>query len=49
LMQFLGEFDEATASVVVPASISVEILWLTALEVAPDGSPTLYFYAGFLS
>lgn len=48
LMQVLGAFDE-DFGVVVPPSISVETLYLTALEVGADGSRTLYFYAGFLS
>lgn len=49
LMQTLGRYDDDAGQVVVPASISVEILHLTALEVGADGTETLYFYAGFLS
>ncbi|MEZ5251559.1 MAG: hypothetical protein R2713_20815 [Ilumatobacteraceae bacterium] len=49
LMQVLGAYDDVVGEVVVPASISIETLYLTALEVGADGHRTLYFYAGFLS
>ena len=49
LLQTLGRYDDAAGRVLVPASISVEILQLTAFELADDGTQTLYFYAGFMS
>ena len=33
----------------VPASASAEWIKLTAIEIAADGTPTLYFYAGYYS
>ena len=45
----LGSYDDAQGKVVVATSISVETIYLTALEVGADGTQTLYFYAGFLS
>ncbi len=49
LLQILGVYDDAVGSVVIPPSISIAVMYMTALEVAPDGTQTLYFYAGFLS
>ncbi len=49
LLQVLGVYDTALDAVVVPPSISIAVINLTALEVAADGSQTLYFYAGFRS
>lgn len=49
LLQLLGTYDDSVGEVVVAPSISIAVIYLTALEVAPDGSQTLYFYAGFLS
>ena len=49
LLQLLGSYDDAQGKVVVATSISVETIYLTALEVGADGTQTLYFYAGFLS
>ncbi len=49
LLQVLGVYDDAVGEVVVPPSISIAVMYMTALEVAADGSLTLYFYAGFLS
>ena len=33
----------------VPPSASAEWIKLTAIEIAADGTPTLYFYAGYYS
>ncbi len=49
LLQTLGVYDDAVGAVVIPPSISIAVMYMTALEVAADGSLTLYFYAGFLS
>lgn len=49
LLQSLTVYDEADGVGVVPASISIAVIHMTALEVTADGSQTLYFYAGFLS
>jgi hypothetical protein len=49
LLQTLGTYDPDVEAVVPSKSIAVETIRLTALEVADDGSQTLYFYAGFLS
>ena len=49
LLQILGVYDDAVGSVVIPPSISIAVMYMTALEVAADGTQTLYFYAGFLS
>jgi hypothetical protein len=49
LLQVVGEFDEATGTVIPFTSISVQTVILTAMEVGADGSRTLYFYASFLS
>ena len=47
LLQTLGAWDAGGIEMVPSRSISV--VSLTALEIAADGSQTLYFYAGFLS
>lgn len=49
LLQTLGAWDAGGIEMVPSRSISVSVVSLTALEVAADGSQTLYFYAGFLS
>lgn len=49
LLQSLLTYDPVLDEVVVPRSASIAFLDLTALEVDAAGTPTLYFYAGFLS
>ena len=49
LLQLLGVYDDAVGEIVIPPSISIAVMYMTALEVADDGTQTLYFYAGFLS
>jgi hypothetical protein len=49
LLQSAFAFDGQTNETVAPASASAEWLRLTAIEIAPDGTPTLYFFAGFYS
>ncbi len=49
LLQVLGVYDNTLDAIVVPSSISIAVINLTALEMAADGSQTLYFYAGFMS
>jgi hypothetical protein len=49
LLQTLGRYDDDLGQTVAATSISVEVIHLTAYEVATDGSQRLYFYAGFLS
>ena len=49
LLQTLGAWDADGIEIVPSRSISISVVHLTALEVAADGSQTLYFYAGFLS
>ncbi len=49
LLQSAFAFDGQTNDIVAPASASAEWLRLTAIEIAPDGTPTLYFFAGFYS
>lgn len=49
LLQSAFAFDGPTNDIVAPASASAEWLRLTAIEIAPDGTPTLYFFAGFYS
>lgn len=47
LMQVQFAYDSVQGKLVVPKSASAEWLRLTSLEIAKDGSPTLYFYAGY--
>ena len=49
LLQSAFAFDGQTNETVAPASASAEWLRLTAIEIAADGTPTLYFFAGFYS
>jgi hypothetical protein len=49
LLQTQFAYDQKQAQLVAPKSASAEWLRLTTIEIAADGSPTLYFYAGFSS
>jgi hypothetical protein len=49
LLQTQFAYDPQQLKQVAPKSASAEWLRLTAIEIAADGSPTLYFYAGFYS
>jgi hypothetical protein len=47
LLQVQLAYDSDGGQQVVPKSASAEFVRLNAIEIAADGSPTLYFYAGY--